>query len=64
MQTATLKDGYKFSKYLPVEIEGVTKTLDEWAKCYGIKESVMKLRYHRGDRGVRLIRNARGYTGI
>ena len=64
MEDIKLRDGFKYSRFLPVEIDGVTKTLGDWAKCFGIKESVMKIRYKRGDRGARLIRNARHYKGV
>lgn len=64
MQEVKLRDGFKYSRFLPVEIDGVTKTLGEWAKCFGIKESVMKIRYKRGDRGARLVRDTRVYTGV
>lgn len=40
-----------------VDIGGVTKTLIEWANEYGIKVNTMQYRYHRGDRGQRLVRS-------
>ena len=64
MQEPKLKDGFKSSRYLPVEIEGVTKTLGEWADTCGVEYSIIKTRYIRGDRGDRLVRNARGYRGF
>lgn len=39
-----------------VEINGVTKTLTDWARHIGINEKTMSNRYVQGDRGSRLIR--------
>lgn len=39
-----------------MEIEGVTKTLAEWAEYAGIKKTTIYMRYRRGYRGKDLIK--------
>ena len=56
------------SQNIFVEIDGVTKTIAGWSEQTGIKHKTLSIRYHKGDRGQRLIRpleeryslNARG----
>lgn len=47
------------STSLRIEHLGMTKTLAEWADYYGIKNSTIKSRFYRGDRGEKLFREAR-----
>ena len=61
MSEAKLRDGFKSSMFLPVEIDGVTMTLGDWAKQCGLGYSVVKTRYKRGKRGKELIAPARIY---
>jgi hypothetical protein len=58
---AKLKEGFKSSKFLPVEIDGVTKTLEDWSKDSGIDYVVLKTRFSRGKRGADLVKPAREY---
>jgi len=51
-----LKEGFKSSKLLPVEIDGTTKTLADWSKDSGISYAVLKTRFSRGVRGADLIK--------
>jgi len=41
---------------IKVMINGVTKSVSEWAEEYDIKVNTLQYRYHRGDRGERLVR--------
>lgn len=43
-------------KNVNVEINGIIKTIAEWAEENGYKNSTIQYRYYRGDRGKRLIR--------
>ena len=61
MSEAKLREGFKSSMFLPVEIDGVTMTLGDWAKHCGLKYHVIKTRYKRGKRGKELITSARAY---
>jgi len=59
MSELGLKSGSKSSKFLPVEIEGITKTLGEWAEHCAISYDVIKIRFIRGKRGIDLISDVR-----
>ena len=59
-----LREGFKSSKFLPVEIDGVTKTLADWSEDSGISYSVLKTRFGRGVRGVALLKEPRAYVGM
>lgn len=61
---AKLREGFKSSKFLPVEIDGVTKTLADWSKDSGIGYAVLKTRFNRGVRGSALLKDVRGYCSI
>jgi len=41
---------------IKVMINGVTKSVSEWAEEYDMKVNTLQYRYHRGDRGERLVR--------
>jgi hypothetical protein len=61
---ARLKEGFKSSKFLPVEIDGVTKALADWSTDSGVSYTVLKTRFGRGVRGSALLKEPRGYCSL
>jgi hypothetical protein len=43
-----------------VEVDGVERTLKEWAKLYRLPYATVRMRYKRGERNVRLLFFRRG----
>lgn len=49
---------------IEVELNGVTKSITQWAEEFGIDPFVVRDRYNRGDRGDKLFRPIRRYRKI
>lgn len=45
---------------IKIEINGITKTLKQWADNYGLKTNTVQYRYYRGLRGINLIKPVPG----
>jgi len=54
--TTRRKQTLNTRRNIKITIDGQTKTLTEWAEIYNLKVNTLQYRYHRGDRGKRLVR--------